>query len=790
MTDKNITIKGLVSFDTSAAQKSLNEITKSFTKIDKTSFNKMNDEFKKMSGTIKGLDKDAFKFMDRLAKKDAKDQIKAINNVLKEQAQFLKDAVKQQDALTDAIERTSDAKKKDALIKQREENITNARQTMGNISDAQKRRDELLGQNGRSQQNGAMAVIQKAATIGAVTVAVKEVISHFTGLDYRKMGYEGQAQSAPNKMANMMFSKSLDYGILAATGGLGRALKAGEDVQTGTIAKHGIQALGNVGGGAVAGSFFGPGGSLVGGFTGLLKSLGDVADLINPKTRDVALKAERSNITSESIENLRAKHAFAIDLANERLGLAPAKQAAAQALAGYGSAGSLEGKVARTMSQGWQYGYSIPESAAMAQMSSSSGLIGRERGDISKMALFERAGLSSPGETADLTRRTGGVANDQQKIMKMFEQAMQKGVQTGIEKSLVKDLVLSATSLAEGGTARIDSLDGIMSDLRSSLGTMRNNEIGRADIMEAQNAVGKFRSLKGGGGTAMGLAIQTMGMQEALQASGLDIGKMSTTAIMALSRATSSGDVKANAALMDNLYKIAGPDGASKVQDFVNNKFDEAKEIGVIRQRGWAEDTSDIDTPEKRAAYRAGTRKGASADQSKKSMDIFNRTSLTYQAMYPEWSVQQADKMAAMDLGQQLRTDPKASIENTYKPTSFQGDLQFGADVEQNREKLRNKPDFKETIKDAMQAQKNDMSGFSGPNSKNIFEPGGSMVVSLGSLESAVKELTAVLMARGKIPDTRDPYTVPEPPSSTLQQIKSFFVPGMDYPTAGSVQGK
>lgn len=784
MTDKNITIKGLVSFDTTAAQRSLGEISKSFSKIDKTSFNKLNDDFRKISSTIKGLDKDALKFMDRLAKKDAKDQIKSINIVLKEQTQFLKDAVRQQEALADAIERTSDAKKKDALIKQREDSISTAQKAMGNIAQATKTRDELQGNKSNNQNtNNVLGVVQRAATIGAVTYAVKEIVSHFSGADYRKMGYEGQAQSAPNKIANLLYSKSMDYGILAAHGGLGRAIKAGEDVQSGTVANRAVGALGTTAQGAVGGAAMGGGlGAAIGGFFGFGKALIDNKDFIDPRLHSSVIAAEKSAITSESIENLRAKHAFAIDLANERLGLAPAKQAAAQAFSGYGSNASLARKVSNAMSAGWKYGYSIPESASMAQMNSAAGLIGPERTNISNMALFERAGLSSAGETANLTGRTANIANDQQKIMKMFEQAMQKGVQTGIEKSLVKDLVASATSIAEGGTARIDSLDSIMKDLRVSLGTMHNNEIGRADINEAQSAVSRFRSMKGGANNPMGLAIQTLGMQEGLNASGIDIGKMPTSAVMLLSQARSVDEVKSNPALMQALDEAAGGNRKA-VNNFLNNEFESAKTFGVINQTGGITDISEINSKEKINNYRAGTKKGATPEQMQNTMRIYNKRVLDLQAIHGI-TAQEAQKMAGLELGQELLTDPKATIENTLQTTTALQDKKFEATIERNREGLRSKKDFVKEISDAQAAAMHDAGQFAGKDSKNIFEPGGSMVVSMGSLEDAIKQLTAVLMAKGKIPDTREPYTVQ--PAPRLEEGNPFI----SYPEGSSVKGQ
>ena len=107
---------------------------------------------------------------------------------------------------------------------------------------------------------------------------------------------------------------------------------------------------------------------------------------------------------------------------------------------------------------------------------------------------MERAGLSSPGETSELTRRMGGVVSNQQSVLKMFEQAMTRGVQTGIEKSLVKDLVFAAESLAEGGTARIDNVDNVLKELRTSLSSLNASQIGRQDIIEAQNATNELRS--------------------------------------------------------------------------------------------------------------------------------------------------------------------------------------------------------------------------------------------------------------------------------------------------------
>ena len=93
MADKQITIKGLINFDVNQAQRSLNDIGKSFSKLEKTSFNKINDEFRKTKSILKDIDADAGKFFNKLSKKEAQEQLKNINNTLKEQARILKNAV-------------------------------------------------------------------------------------------------------------------------------------------------------------------------------------------------------------------------------------------------------------------------------------------------------------------------------------------------------------------------------------------------------------------------------------------------------------------------------------------------------------------------------------------------------------------------------------------------------------------------------------------------------------------------------------------------------------------------
>ena len=120
MADKQITIKGLINFDVNQAQRSLNDIGKSFSKLEKTSFNKINDEFRKTKSILKDIDADAGKFFNKLSKKEAQEQLKNINNTLKEQARILKDAVSEQEALADAILKTTNAKEKELLLRKQE----------------------------------------------------------------------------------------------------------------------------------------------------------------------------------------------------------------------------------------------------------------------------------------------------------------------------------------------------------------------------------------------------------------------------------------------------------------------------------------------------------------------------------------------------------------------------------------------------------------------------------------------------------------------------------------------
>lgn len=803
MADKNITIKGLINFDTNQAQKSLNEISKSFTKIEKTSFNKMNDDFKKIANTIKGLDKDTYKFMERLSKRDAQDQLKVLNTALKEQTKLLKDAVNEQEALANAIAKTTDAKQKELLVKKRDEQISVARTAMGTIGEASRRKEELEGQTPKTGNNAA-AYLKAAGITQIIGTVIKEAISHASGADFRRISYEAQGQSAPNKLASMMFSKNLDYGILAATGSLNRALNSSEKTQTGSMWARGVGGLTDIASkgllgaaaGAAAGSILGPGGTLAGAMGGVahgvVKAVDNNKDILDPATRKSSITAEKGTLTAEALESLRQKYAFAIDLANERIGLAPAKLAGAQAMAGYGSARDLSKTLSSNISTGWRYGYSIPESAALMQMNSGAGLIGAERTNIGPMALMERAGLASPGETADMARKMGSVAVNQQSIMKMFEQAMTKGVQTGIEKSLVKDLVVAAESLAEGGTARIDSLDNIMKELRTALGGVNANEVGRQDILESQSALNRFRSMRGGANNPMGMAIQTLGIQEGLKSAGIDVGKLPTGALMSLTTAKSQDEVLNNPSMLRELVAAAGGD-ESKVSNFLKD-VDLYKNIGVLKQFEGVTNAGNFSSIESLKTLRAGFGKKATKEQAAYSRGEIDKFILSLQAM--GMPLGEAQKFANMAVGQELAYNPEGRITNAVAGIQEYRDVKFTTAMEGARESLRGKKEYSEMISKGMSEQLKGASDFTKQGAPSLFDEGSPLVVQMGRLETAIRENTDAMERRQGYKTPQSPQGYNSPDELTIpERIRNAFpsfkpVPEqLIMPKSGQIKG-
>jgi len=802
MADKNITIKGLINFDTSQAQKSLNEISKSLSKVEKTSFGKMNDEFKKTTNILKNLDKDASRFFDKLSKREANDQLKSLNNSLKEQTKLLKDAVSEQEALAAAIAKTTDAKQKEILIQKRDQHAANTRSLMGDINENVDQRRKL--QKVVDDRN-TESVLKTAGIIRMVGAIVKEAVTHVSGADYRRISYEAQGQNAPNKLANMMFSKNLDYGVLAATGSLNRAFNSTEKMQKGGWIARAGDALKTVGehslAGAVGGTVLAPGigttgGALLGGASGVITAIGNNKDLLDPALRKSAITAEKSNLTSEELENLRSKYAFAIDLANERIGLAPAKLAGAQAITGYDKAGALSKRLSGAISTGWKYGYSIPETASLLQMNSGAGLIGSERSNLGPMALMERAGLSSPGETADMARRMGGIVNNQQNIMKMFEQAMTRGVQTGIEKSLVKDLVSVAENLAEGGTARIDNLDSIMRDLRTSLGSMSASQIGRQDILESQNALSQFRSMRGGANNAMGMAIQSLSVQEGLKNAGIDVGKLPSAALMAITSAKSIEEVTNNPSLMRELAAAAEGD-KSKLTTGLNN-IELYKNLGVAKQMEGISNADEISTTEGLKRYQAGLGKGASAEEKARSQGIRDKLILSYQVSKGV-PYNEAEKFINQFGGQGLSLDQGRKIDNSVAGLQAYGDVKFTTAVEAQRETLRGKKEFSTMIDKAKSEQMTAESDWTKKGGQSLFDEGAPLVVSMGKLEAAIRENTEAMERRQgyRTPNSPEGYNTPDEktvPETILDKVNEYlpnrpsFKP-LTMPTSGQMKG-
>ena len=796
MADKQITIKGLINFDVNQAQRSLNDIGKSFSKLEKTSFNKINDEFRKTKSILKDIDADAGKLFNKLSKKEAQEQLKNINNTLKEQARILKDAVSEQEALADAILKTTNAKEKELLLRKQEQQIQTTRNLMGDIRETAQHRKDIL--ESMPKRAGFIDALKTAGMIQAVGAVAKEVVSHVAGADLRRIGYEAQGQAAPNKIANMIFSKNLDYGILAATGGLKRALEASQTAQTGSTVNRVIGGVTDVATGGVLGSIKGFFGSLFGAGAGAAKAIGENKDIIDPALRKSALTAEKGQLTAEALENLRAKYAFSIDLANERLGLAPAKLAGLQAIAGYEKPGALARKLSGAYSTGWKYGYSIPETSALLQMNSASGLIGAERANIGTMALMERAGLSSPGETSELTRRMGGVVSNQQSVLKMFEQAMTRGVQTGIEKSLVKDLVFAAESLAEGGTARIDNVDNVLKELRTSLSSLNASQIGRQDIIEAQNATNEFRSMKGGGGTVMGMAIQSLAIQEALSGAGIDVQNLSTAALMGLTTAKSVDEIVANKSLMRELTKGAGGN-IEKVNRGLTG-IGLHKTLGAAMQMEGYSAAEEISSPEGLRQYQQGLLPGASTESRAYSENLRDKLILAYQASRGV-TYQQAEKFVNQFGGQAIGLNTEAKIENTAAGTAPFGDVSFGAGVERERETLRGRPEFAKQFSEAMAQQKEAATDFTKKGSPSLFDEGSPLVVQMSRLERAIVDNTNALERRlgGPIPQHPEGYnapneiTLPERGYNWMRGAVPSFSPQpeeLKFPNSGQVKGQ
>ena len=171
---------------------------------------------------------------------------------------------------------------------------------------------------------------------------------------------------------------------------------------------------------------------------------------------------------------------------------------------------------------------------------------------------MERQGLAGAGEATGMAAQMGGVLSNQTKVMKTFQESMSKGVEIGIEKSLVKDLTMAATSIAEMGTSRVSSLEDILEGFKGTLSGMKPGEIGKQDIKEALEVNQAQKLLMQGGGTAEGMATQFVRSSRAAEQAGFDNLDVATK--MALAQATSREEVTNNPALMRALQK-ADPTG-------------------------------------------------------------------------------------------------------------------------------------------------------------------------------------------------------------------------------------
>ncbi len=687
MDNKSLKISGTVELQTKQAEEAMKKIVKQFQGVDKNSFNKLNEDFRKLSPLIKELDKGLFKMMNTMSKKDAREQLNLMNKALKDQAALIKDNIKQFEDLTKQIEETGDATGE--LGKKRSGLVAEKRALMTSMETHGERRNEAKEALGGGI--GPAKLIAAAVGVEVASKVAQSLVTHFSGREMRKQGYEAQTAEVNNQLASLATSGSLAYGTAKSNGRLDKAMSAADQMTKGQLANRGIQAFGDVvSGGLAGGGVGGPMGAIGGVIAGGSKALSDNADIVDPTTRQSFISAQYAQNRGTAMSNALAPNAFKVSLQDALMGKAGGRLGAMEASSGYGNNGSAQ--LRKNFGQGAARGFGQGEVQQMTAGLGQSGLIGSERTNINPLMQMQRQGLATAGESTGGAAQMGSVLNNQTKVMKVFQKSMEDGVKIGIEKSLVKDLVMATTSIAGMGTSRISGMADIMSDLKGILSGKDASNIGKQDVADAVSVAQAQKHLMQGGGTAQGEAMQYIDSQQSLKESGFDMSKIGVNAKMILGRTTSREEVMGNQQLMDTLSAAdTNGDALAKFLGTGNNdNVKKTHQLGMLRMMApMSPVAAQMSTAAGLDEFQAGFGKNATAEQAAKSKKQFNELAMTGQAAGIEGfgnAQQSAMSMQALT-GQELTGTQKKTIADSDK--SPEGAMaRFGANLDNLRDKL------------------------------------------------------------------------------------------------------
>lgn len=586
MADKKITISGKLNIDSTKAAKALEEISKKFKSFEKSAFTKQMEDMRKLQPLVKSLDKDLGKMMQTMSKSEAKNRIKELNTVLKDQSKELKEILNTQEKLNRAIKSMPAGSARDAAIKDRNDSSHKARAVMGSMENFGQEREELKKIFTQDFIKKIAQGIQVAANVGAG-------MSSFMGMrELNRLSLEAQSSSTGNRIGSMAYQKNADLGSLVAFGDFGSIVKGSREGFTGQMGAKGLSAGGNILGGALNGSIGGPGGALAGAGGAAMGEIAKNIQYGDPKTRAAAFGAVRAGLENQGMDSALAKTQFPRELMNTLIDQAPMKVSAMQAMVGAGSGAygrGLGGLFGQNYGMAVRHGVEMPEAAAMMQIQGQSGAIGAERGSIATMLQARNAGIAQPGEFGSLISGMANTSGDGSRNVSMMRKAMEEGVKTGVDRSMVKNLVRVTEEIASTNNLRIQDgseLVSIIDNLRSALGPSQDmSKIGAAQLQDAQSALATATEHTG---SALGLGIDAMVMQERVDQLGG--GQLSPAQMIMLGKTKVGQKIDEESDLGKSLMETFGGD-AGKFKDF-NSDLDDLRRVAYLRSSAGYGDTA------------------------------------------------------------------------------------------------------------------------------------------------------------------------------------------------------
>jgi hypothetical protein len=741
MADKKIVISGQLNIDASKAVKALEDVSKKFKSFEKSAFTKQMEDMRKLQPLIKDLDKGLSKMMQSMTKSDAKSRIKELNQALKQQADELKKVLEVQEKLNRSIKEMPDGSARDQKRAERDDASYKARSLMGSMEQFGSEREEL-------KKLFTTDFIKKIAQGVQMTAGIAGSVGQFVGnRESTRLALEAQSAGFGNMVGSMAYGKNIDLGTVMASGKLGNIDKAMKDRVTG----KGIGMLGEMvsdtAGGAANGAQGGAGGALLNGLGGLL---GSAAKNANGLSQKEFFSAISSQAGVEGMQNVLSETSFPRELMNMLIDQAPMKVAAMQGMvgAGEGAHGKGLGKMfGQNYRRATRFGVEMPEAAGMMQMMGQSGAIGAERGDISGMLQARNSGVAQAGEFAGMVSGVSKISGDGSKNVSIVRKAIEDGVRTGVDRSMVKNLVRATEEIAGSYTSKIGSEEqfaSAMNQIRMALG---NADMSKVGVSQLETAKGAIDAVNEDMNTPMGLAIRNMTMADyATQIGG---NQMSPDLMIALSKMKAGETLQEGSPLRDMLKNDVFGGDENKLFDF-ESQLPDLQRLSALKSRAMYSDTAaGINTLDKLHEFQ-GDLQSTDPDKRKAAEERLKKLQLSEGNFLGSQEKGQYFGNFIAGHAQDLKD---GKLEDESGQTGAGGLARYRAALESLQQAAAGQKDVQDKMKEAMSAQLE--------AAKRIAEPGGilqkmedgtsKLTISMDDLKKSVDALN--LTMGGKLPD-------------------------------------